>query len=397
MKMSKIASLILAGSAFALIGCGSGGGSSTSNSTPATKVTKVTASDAYVVSLPDPATITLANGQSYATTKVDGNGTVVFDNLPADANLTGAKVHIPDTAIVDTDGDGKLSAGDQTIRMALNVKYGDKNNSNIVANPITTVAVDKNNTKVLREMAHFDPVKAKLQLTQDYNETLAKEVALNDAVANAIKNAKDKNESTKNVINSIDIDNLKNIIDNPSVDVKTALETSLNNVDDQTAVDKAVKVVTLAQDINKLVKEGKVKPHEGLIALIAVSDANVSVTTAKTALEDGNISRIIHSLPKDERVQIHLEMKQNEMKNHAKDMDKDHDMMDIDHDMNQSHEMDMDHDMNQSHEMDMDHDMNQSHGMDMDHDTNQTNTSNIEQKQSNNNNHNNTEKNKKRD
>ena len=387
MKISKITSLILAGSAFALIGCGGGGGMVASNIVNS-KTTKITASDAYIVALPNPATITLANGQSYATTKVDGNGTVVFDNLPADANLSGAKVYIPDTAIVDTDGDGQLSAGDQTIRMALSVKYsGDDNNSNIVANPLTTIAVDKNNSEVLKEMAHFDPVKAKLQLTQDYNETLAKEVALNDAVANVIKNAQENNESTQNVINSIDIDNLKNVINNPSIDVNTTLQTTLNNINDKQAIQKAVEVIELAKDIHTLVKDKKIRPHEGLIALIAVSDANVSIQTAKNALRDGNITKIISCLPKDEKVQAHIkkhemDMDQDINQSHNNDMDQDINQShnnDMNQDINQSHNNDMDQDINQSHNNDMDQDINQSHNNDMDQDINQSHTSNTEQ------------------
>lgn len=305
-------SLILSAGIFALLGCGGGGGMVASNIVNS-KTAKIIAADAYVVALPDEANLTLSNGKVYKTTKVEANGTIVFENIPKDTNLNGAIVSIPSTAIVDTDGDGNLSAADQTIRMPLSVQY-DENATNIVANPITTIALENNDSVTLKKMRHFDPVKAKLELTLEYNETLAKIVAINDAIADAVKDAKENNQSIKEVIKSVDTNELENVINNASVDVNTTLKTVLKNVDEK-AIQKAIKVVELAKEINQLVKTKKIDPHEGIVALIAVSDANVSVNTAKTALQEGNITQIINSLPKNKEVETYIKKRKQTQNN----------------------------------------------------------------------------------
>jgi hypothetical protein len=79
MKLSKIASVALISSAAFLIGCGGGGSSSgEQNATVSEKNVTIKAADAYVVSLPTPATLTIGN-EEFNTTNVN-NGTITFYN-----------------------------------------------------------------------------------------------------------------------------------------------------------------------------------------------------------------------------------------------------------------------------------------------------------------------------
>ena len=316
-----------------LVGCGGGGGSA--GNTVSNKTATVQASDAYVVSLITPATLKV-DGKEYNTTKVGPNGEVIFI-VPDDLNLTNAEIHIPADAIVDADGDGKLSVKDQIIRMSLSAK-----GKGAVANPLATVALSKNDIQAYGKFKDFDPVKAKEELINNPdNDQLKALVAVNDAIASIIKEANTTNPNA--VLKDINIDKIKEIVNsNSSVADITALtvDTIQNAADkaginDSKITDKIEEILNVIRSVHNAIKNGKIKSHkDALKAVLAVSDADVNESVVNRAIEDGNITDIETHIREDERVGKHMKHRHDndEHDAHKSGHDGDHDGVHDDHD-----------------------------------------------------------------
>ena len=106
MKISSVASIVLAGSIAIFTGCGGGSSASSSTAGETTKNVTIEASDAGVVNLPTPAKMVIG-GKEYTTKNVN-NGVITF-KVPSNVDEKKAEFLVPGDAIVDTDGDGKLS------------------------------------------------------------------------------------------------------------------------------------------------------------------------------------------------------------------------------------------------------------------------------------------------
>ena len=291
MKISKIASAFILGClSIGIIGCGSSGGGGSSSSSGS-----ITASDAYVVKLFTPATLTI-NGKEYNTTDVN-NGKIIWNNLPAGVSLANAQIHVPADAVVDADGNGEYNASiDKPIKMAL-----DTIGTGTVANPLGTAAIVSGDADAINTYKNFDPVEAKKRAilgesytvgNQEFNSTQVKVLALtSDAIAFVAQQAggdvsvlkdvnlsKDLNVSDTNVTSVV-----QNIIINvPGIDTNTIIS-KVSNVE---------KVINLAQEV--------VKTHEAnltdsitdtlLSTVLAVSDGGADPNTVTSVIQEINSS-----------------------------------------------------------------------------------------------------------
>lgn len=306
MKISKIASsAIISISSFILIGCG--GSSNSSNEYGKTvKKVEITASDAYVVGFKkiNPAVLETKD-KNYSFTDVN-NGEVIFTipaNVSLDKNIT---FYIPGDALVDTDGNGKLSDKDQEIRMPLITKEAGS-----VANPIATAALLAGDEAAYQAAKTFDPVQAKkdLILNPDDNKTKAL-VVLSEGIAFLGKEAKTKGKDPLTVVKDVNTSVVKDLNTSAAVDVNSTLEialtpaaTSIGMDVNSTVISKVEKVTKVIDTAAKLVKEAKSKglgedeikklADELVKPIIAVSDGNVSLAdTIVTKLNDINVSEI---------------------------------------------------------------------------------------------------------
>jgi hypothetical protein len=312
-KLSKITSVILAGSAAMLIGCGGGGGSSHHKSSD--KNVTITAADAYVVGLPTPATVTIGD-KLYPSIAVN-NGKITF-TVPANADVTASEFNVPGNAIVDTDGDGKLSPKDQVIRMPLKT-MGEGSS----ANPIATAALARGDNKAFEAAKNFDPVEAKKQLILNPDDPKTKAlVAVSDGIAELAKTAKEKGIDPLEVVKEVNTEIVQQVVSNPEMVttqditdvvqevVKTAAQKA--QVDPTEVAQKVKKVVEVIETAAKAVKEGKLDPEKALVAIVAVSDADLDPEVAKQALEEGNIDKVVESIPENPIVQQVIEQQQQE-------------------------------------------------------------------------------------
>jgi len=313
MKISFKSTIYSIAAATLLVGCGGGGsigngatnnnGSTSETPTVSKKISTVQASDAYVVHLITPATLK-AEGKEFNTTRVEANGTIVF-NLPDDLNLTNAKIKIPADAIVDADGDGNYSAKDQTIRMALYTKGVDS-----VANPLATVALEKNDTKAYTDFKNFDPVKAKEKLIDNPdNGKLKALVAVNDAIASLVKEANSTNP--KAILRDIKLNEIKQFVDNNSSNTDiadmtiTTIQKAATNaaVNENQIADKTSNILKVIEKVHTAMKNKKIKSRkDALKAVLAISDADVNMTVIDKAIADGNITAIRTHIRDDVKV-----------------------------------------------------------------------------------------------
>ncbi|NPA54791.1 MAG: hypothetical protein GXO40_00310 [Epsilonproteobacteria bacterium] len=323
-KISKIASMMLVGSVFAFVGCGGGSSSSDNttadNTTADNTTTTIIASDAYVVGLATPATVTI-NGVEYKSQDVV-NGKITF-TIPANADVTNATFDVPGDAIVDTDGDGQLSAKDQVIRMPLQTK-----GAGSVANPIATAALLKNDMEAFDAAKDFDPVESKKELITklandpDSVETkkLQALVAVSDSVADLAKQAQDKGVDPETVLKSVDTQVVKEVVQNPqSVDLTEVVTQTVEpaatvaGVDPQEITNKVQNTIEVMQTTAEAIKAGTIKDaDEALKAVLAVSDAGVDPEAVKEAVQSGDLDAVIEQIPTDPKVQEALQQLQKE-------------------------------------------------------------------------------------
>jgi len=223
------------------------------------------------------------------------NGVITF-TVPTNADVTAAEFYVPENAIVDIDGDGKLSIKDQVIRMPLRTR-GERN----VANPIATAALARDDNKTFEAAKNFDPVKAKKQLILNPNNSKTKAfVAISDGIAELVKKAKEKGIDSKEVIKEVNTEIVQQVVSDPEMVttqnitdvvqevVKTAAEKV--QVDTMEVAQKVQKVIEVIETAAQAVKEGKVDPEKALVAIVAVSDADLDPEVAKQAIQEGNVS-----------------------------------------------------------------------------------------------------------
>jgi hypothetical protein len=220
MKISSVASIILAGSIAVFTGCGGGGGSSSSTAGgETTKNVMIEASDANVIDLSQSPATAECNGNTYDSKNVN-NGVITFSNIPTSCNLDNILFKVPGDAIVDTDGDGKLSENDHVIRMALKTK-----GAGTVANPLTTLALENNDMATFELVKHFNPVKAKLALIKgEGDEKLKALVAASDVIADLIKSAKTKGVDVTEVLKKVDVKVVKEAAEGKVTETKTLVK-----------------------------------------------------------------------------------------------------------------------------------------------------------------------------
>ena len=294
-KMSKVASLALVSSAAFLIGCGGG----SSHSSTANKTVKIKASDAYVVALPKPATLTVG-GQTF-TTENASNGEITFV-IPANIELTDTEFDVPGDAIVDTDGDGKLSIKDQVIRMPLKTMEAGS-----VANPIATAALARNDMKAYKVAKTFDPVQSKKDLILNPDDAKTKAlVAISDGIAFLAAEAKKTGKDPLKVVQAVNTDIVDQVVSNPNVvsteDITNVVQQVVApaateaGVSAETVTKKVENVIKVIDTAAKAVKEGKIDADKALVAVVAVSDANVNPDTAVQAISNGNIEDVINNI-----------------------------------------------------------------------------------------------------
>ncbi|NPA11143.1 MAG: hypothetical protein GXO62_02760 [Epsilonproteobacteria bacterium] len=287
--MKKLSTALIIGASALLIGCGGGGSSSESDTTPTlekTQETTITASDAYVVKLYSPA-VANCNGKIYKSTTVN-DGNITFE-LDENVNPQECIYNIPDDAIVDTDGDGNFSNADLPIRMPLSLQGVG------VANPLTTAALNNNDIQTLQQTKDFDPVRAKLQLLQDVNDTsLQAKVALSDAIADLVKAAKDENISVNEVLKNIDTTTLNEIANgevNATDVVKAAIDPAIEanpelSDNAQEIVQKVNEEIELAKTLSKHIKENHLDHHTALALMLMASDGDANVSIDENASEE---------------------------------------------------------------------------------------------------------------
>jgi hypothetical protein len=303
--MKKLSLALLIGTTALFIGCG-GGSSSEEGSYEVLKSTSITASDAYVVKLNTPA-VAVCGDQNYTTTEVT-DGQVTFE-LPDTVDPSTCTYVIPDDAIVDTDGDGNYSTGDLPTRMGLTLQgLG-------VANPITTAAMEKNDTQTLEQARNFDPVQAKLQLLQDVNNTEYQTmVALSDTIADLVQQAKNQGISTKELLQNIDLEAAIQSTQNPDVNVTEAVTNAVLPAVSGTPLEENVTQIVqktqeelkLIEELHNHVAEGTIDHETALQLIIAASDGDVNVTLDENTTKE-QMEQII------EQVKNELEIKHNEM------------------------------------------------------------------------------------
>ena len=304
MRFNKKLSLVTIGVISSLfIGCGGGGSSSD------TKSASVTASDAYVVSLPTPATAE-CDGIDYNSTNVE-NGVITF-NLPKSVDSSNCVYSIPKDAIVDIDGDGKLSEPDQTIRMPLKTK-----GAGTVANPLTTSALTKGDLDNFEKFKEFDPVKAKKHLLEnpDDNKT-AKLVASADAIAYLADEAKKKGLDVSEVLKDVDTNaiviSIENDDSNMSEVVTQVIEPAgkIHNIDTKQIDSKVKETHKAIKELHLAIKSGDINStdsKEAINAIIAVTDGNVTASEITTAIENKDLKSIIKKVKIDEYTKKEIE------------------------------------------------------------------------------------------
>ena len=309
MKISKIASIAIVSSAAFLVGCG--GGSSHHSST---KTVKIKASDAYVVSLPTPATLTV-NGQTFTTENVK-DGTITF-TVPANVALDKPTFKVPGNAIVDTDGDGKLSPKDQVIRMPLETA-----SAGSVANPIATAALARDDMKAYNVAHNFDPVQAKKDLILNPNNAKTKAlVAVSDGIAFLAAEAKKKGKDPLKVVQAVNTDVIDELASNSNSAAVENVTSIVQQVVAPAATEAGVSADQVAQKVEnvikvidtaaKAVKEGKVNPNQALVAVVAVSDANVNPEVVTQAIQTGNVEQVVNEIPENPEVAHVIEQHNN--------------------------------------------------------------------------------------
>jgi len=307
MKISKIASLVLVSSAAFLIGCGGSSSSSSSDVnqtdvnqtetvTDANQTVTIKASDAYVVALPSPATLKVG-GQEFNTTDVN-NGTITF-TIPANITLDNTEFDVPGDAIVDADGDGKLSIDDQVIRMPLKTMEAGS-----IANPIATAALSRGDNEAYTAAKSFDPVEAKKQLILNPNDTKTKAlVAISDGIAFLASEAKKNGKDPLEVVKAVNTDIVQQVASNPDVvttqditDVVQQVVTpaaEVAGVDSAQVAQKVENVVQIIEKAAEVVQAAKDKGIDNIddlvesltITAVAVSDADADITTLITHLD----------------------------------------------------------------------------------------------------------------
>jgi hypothetical protein len=301
--MKKLLSSVVIAGIF--IGCG---GSSSSSSSTTLKEISIKAADAYVVGFAN-STYPTTDNADVVYEKVQ-NGVIYF-TAPADLSTDTVEFNIPSTAIVDTDGDGKLSIKDSLIRMPLKT-VGDGN----IANPLTTAALAKNDLAAFEKVKNFDPVEAKKQLIEklangENDPQLETLIALSDATANIIKQAAAKNIDPMEVIKNVNTEIIVQITDDSSEyteDISQVIQDALTpaaqtaQVDTQEVVQTVQTVLEVIQTAAEAVQDDKVSLDDALTAVIAVSDAGVDAESVTTALENGDIETIIEMVPENETV-----------------------------------------------------------------------------------------------
>jgi post-segregation antitoxin (ccd killing protein) len=274
MKLSKIASLFLAGGlVIGVTGCwnnGHGGGENANSAN---------ASDAYVIAFsPDGNKSGIINVEcpggktkNVLATVKGPKGYIEFNE-----SVVGCTITIPDTAWVDTDLNGEFNASeDSLISMPLKTIVGKAR----FANPITTYAIEKNDTKLLQEAANFDPVEAYAQVAE--GDIKAKNLLL---VAEIVKNAVKLGADLKN-----DVDINVSAVINGDVN-----ESDLDKIVNVKNVDKDLikaKVYAVTELIKKAKKLG-LDPNEIKRLAVQVSDKDAKVSDAIKAL-DINVSNDI--------------------------------------------------------------------------------------------------------
>jgi hypothetical protein len=202
MKLSKIASLFLAGGiAIGMItGCGNDSNSNRNN-------VGIHASDAYVIAFD--------NGAPSTLVPVNCNGTIT--NVAA--RIAGAKGYITlpsnargcivtlNTAYVDIDLNGEFNASvDKIMAMPLKTKV----NQGKFANPITTYAIDKGDNALLNEASDFDPVQGYVEAVN--GDTKAKNLVLVTEVIKTVAKVAGASSLTELNITSSDINNTNTIL-----------------------------------------------------------------------------------------------------------------------------------------------------------------------------------------
>ena len=298
--------------------------SSQNNLNSALKEVKYQASDAYVVKLNSPATLTI-EGKKYKSTKLEKNGTIVF-NIPQKSDLSKAVLEVPSDAIVDTDLDGVYSSNDKTIRMSLKA-YGEK----AVANPLTTAALEQNKTNLYKEVKDFDPVKAKEAILSENNKTLENLIALSDTIANLAKESKESSSSVKEIIKKINLDAIDKALESESNTTKLIEETLKNLKNTQIAQkteEKSKKLLKLLH-IAKEEKEKKGWNKKAVLeALLAASDADANVSaiidTLKNTKDEKTLKELIRKEIKKGKTHIPPMPGSDESKDQEKDSNSKH-------------------------------------------------------------------------
>jgi hypothetical protein len=280
----KIFSVSLIVSAF-LVGCGSTGEDNTS-SVPL--ILSVLASDAYVVKLKTPATLKIGD-KEYNTTDVE-KGKIKF-KVPKDINLSqDVKVSIPRDAIVDSNNNGKWDENDSKIRMPLETNsIGD----GYVANPLTTVALETNNTDLLEKVKTFDPVEAKreLILNSDDNQTKVL-VAASDGIAILSQKVEEKGKDPLVAMKEINTSAIEEAYKNPSdMNITNVLNKALSPAANYVGVDLS-NVIDKVNGIMKVIDKASIsiKNIKGNGNTINVGEVADAYTSLVISTSDGNVT-----------------------------------------------------------------------------------------------------------
>ncbi len=315
-KISGLIGIISFAAALALTGCQTDGCNlndtqSGSGNSDNTKSAKVRASDAYVVSLQSAATIKVGS-QEFKTTSVEENGTVVFKGIPKDLNLSNATVYIPKDAIVDTDGDGVLSEKDQIIRMPLKAKGIEG-----VANPLATLALEHNDTEAYEKFKNFDPVKAKIDLIKNPdNDKVKALVAISDAVALLVKEAKGKDKNVTEIMQKIKLALVKDIAEKNETasDVQEAVIDTIDDAAQEAGVSednitkKVADVLKVIDTVHETIanEDSNITAHQAVAAVIAVSDADANANEVEKDIKEGMLNRIKEHIKENPIVKKHI-------------------------------------------------------------------------------------------
>lgn len=299
-KISIAASTAILGSAF-FIGCGGGGSSSSSSIS-----SSFGGVDGYIISLPEAATT--ASGKS--TTSVGTKGKIVFSGT-IDANDT---VTIPASAIIDRNNDGKLDANDTAVGFVMKGP-GDAE----YITPLTTLALENNDTDLLKLAKTFDPVEEAKNITSEDNTTQAQAQAMIQ-LTEMVKTVVEASGST-NILSTIDTTAVTDDLNGTSgddinvtaiapagyedlveakSDTVTAVFDTLEAAEDEginiDASSLMVQIFDGKQDVNDSVVENITGYYEDnatvFIASAAADIAKNSADTAMTAIDNISINNL---------------------------------------------------------------------------------------------------------